>query len=59
MPKYFPEVANKLNVPIGRHGFRYHMQLDDIIKEKDSYSRRIWGFGARDEVSHFGESVNY
>jgi len=35
------------------------MQLDDVIKEQDSYSRPIGGFGARNEVSHFAESVNY
>ena len=35
------------------------MQVDDFIKERDIYSGRIGGLRARDEVSHFGESVNY
>jgi len=53
MPKRLLEVTNKFNIPIGYHSFRYPMQLDDIIKEEDGYLRRIGGFGARDEVSHF------
>ena len=59
VPKHLPKVTNKLNVLIGHHSFRYPMQLDDIIKEQDGYSRRIGGFGTRDKVSHFRESVNY
>ena len=48
--KVFAGVANKLNVLIGHYSFRQLMQLDDVIKEHDSYSGRIRRLGARDEV---------
>jgi len=44
VPQYFSEIANKLNIPIRHHGFGQPVQFDDMIKEKDSYTRCIWGF---------------
>ena len=57
-PQTLPKMAKELGVPITNNGARYPMQFQDMINKSGSYMLGIISLFARNEVSHFGESVN-
>jgi hypothetical protein len=52
-------VTEELDVSVRVDGLGFAMQLDNFSKEEMGYMGCIKGLHARDEVCHFGKSVNY
>jgi hypothetical protein len=59
MPKGFPEITCKSNIPIRNYALGETIQLDNLIKIEFCNSGNICGLSTRNKMGHLREAVDY